>query len=159
MTHAELVQRAAKWLEQKHAVVVTEMTTGALTEPDAIGFRGYWSTLIECKASRADFHANKRKPLKQMGAYRYFMTPPGLVTLADMPDKWGLLETAPRGVRVICEAQQFFDEDRDVHGELSMLVSCIRRIGQAPRPDCVSVKCYTYDTKNRATLGIEADHH
>lgn len=157
MTHAELVQRAAKWLEQKHAVVVTEMATGALTEPDALGFSGCWSTLVECKASRADFHANKHKPLKQMGAYRYFMTSPGLLTFADLPNKWGLLEVSGRGVTIVHKAQQFYDEDRDMHGELSLLVSCVRRIGQAPRPDCVSVKCYTYSTKNRATLGIEKE--
>lgn len=155
MTHSELVQRAAKWLEQNHAVVVTEMASGAILEPDAIGFKGgHWTTMVECKISRADFLANKRKGEVQMGAFRFFMTTPGLIQVAELPAKWGLLEIGGRGVSVVREAEQFYDEDRDIRGELSILVSCLRRIGQQPRPAAVSVKCYTYETKNRATLGI-----
>lgn len=61
MTHSTLVSRAKKWLQQKHSIVVTEMGTSG-EEPDAIGFRMGFSTLIECKTSRSDYYADRRKP-------------------------------------------------------------------------------------------------
>ena len=158
MKHSDLVRIAAKWLEKEHAVVVTEMASGALIEPDALGFKGgHWTTMVECKVSRADFLANRRKPEKQMGAFRYFLTTPGLVSVDELPAKWGLLEVSGRGIGMLREAEQFYGDERDLGGELSILVSCLRRIGQQPRPGAVSVKCYTYATKNRATLGIELE--
>ena len=58
--HAKLAKRAAQWLRRNHEIVITEISGGSET-PDAIGFRGNSTTLIECKASRSDFLADKRK--------------------------------------------------------------------------------------------------
>ena len=110
MTHTELVQRAAKWLQQKHAVVITEMSGGS-EEPDAIGFRNGFSTLIECKMSRSDYYADRRKCPDRMGDWRYFFTPAGLLEGLTLPEGWGLLEVHGKVVKTIKEAPQLDDKN------------------------------------------------
>lgn len=99
MTHAELVTLAEKWLwRQNCGVVFAELSTLATPEtPDAIGFRTTTSILIECKATRADFLADKNKPFRQdpsrgMGDWRFYLTPKDLVTIDELPEGWGLIE-------------------------------------------------------------------
>lgn len=153
MTHAELVERARIWLAKKHPVAVTEIGIVG-EEPDAIGWQGKITTLIECKASRADFKSDaskpfRREPARGIGNYRYYMTPPGLVRVEELPERWGLLEVHGRGVRVIKKAGIFININR-AHQEV-ILLSTIRRIGQL-KPKGVSIRCYLHENKNRATL-------
>lgn len=151
MTHAELVERAAVWLQRKHAVVITEMAHAAGEEADAIGFTGYGaSTLVECKATRSDFLADGKKMFRQfpqygMGRSRYFMTPPGLVRVDELPERWGLIEPMAGRFMVVVKATDFPEYARDC--ELQLLVSALRR------PDGLCVKRYTYANKGRATIG------
>lgn len=105
MTHPELVTLAEKWLwRQGCGVVFAELSTLATPEtPDAIGFRTTTSILVECKASRADFLADKNKPFRRdpsrgMGDWRFYLTPKGLVTKDELPEGWGLIEVG-RSVR------------------------------------------------------------
>lgn len=111
MTHAELVERAAKWLRgtRRCTVVLTERyVSGETIEiPDAIGWtsRGV-SILVECKVSRADLCADQQKPCRRrepelgMGSARYYLTPPGLVSPTDgLRTHWGLLEAHPNQIR------------------------------------------------------------
>lgn len=155
MTHADLVCLAARWLAREHAVVVTEMCSGAGEEPDAIGFGGRISTLVECKVSRSDFRADRNKPCavddERLGDFRYYCVPTGLVSADDMPPKWGLLYANGRGVTVIRKAEM--SPVKDARGEHQILISCLRRIGMSA-PQGVSVKVYTMQTKCRATLGV-----
>ncbi|HEX9959843.1 MAG TPA: hypothetical protein VGB00_02855, partial [Pyrinomonadaceae bacterium] len=82
-THAELVAIAREWLKTHHcSVVVSEITSAASEQPDAIGWRGGNSILIECKVSRSDFLADRKKSFREhlemgMGDYRYFLAPVG----------------------------------------------------------------------------------
>jgi hypothetical protein len=82
-THAELVQRAARWLThtRKSVVVVTECSAFcANLSPDALGWtaRGT-STLIECKTSVSDFYRDRSKPSHRsgrlVGRERFYLTP------------------------------------------------------------------------------------
>jgi len=105
MTHAQLVDLAERWLwRQGCGVVLREFSSLGCPEiPDAIGWRTDTSILIECKVSRSDFHADARKPFRVnpeagLGDWRFYLTPPGLLTAADLPEGWGLLEA--RGSRV-----------------------------------------------------------
>lgn len=110
MTHDELVHRAAMWL--KHTigcgVVLSEHAAGR-EYPDAIGWRYTWSYVVECKVSRSDFFADRKKASRacyemRPGAWCYYMTPPKLVASHELPDGWGLLEisdAARRNVRVV----------------------------------------------------------
>jgi len=62
MTHADLVVHARKWLSSIGcSVVISEMASDAGEEPDDIGWRSGVSIKVECKASRPDFLADKKK--------------------------------------------------------------------------------------------------
>jgi len=154
-THARGVELARRWLARRCPVVITEMATGNYEEPDAIGWRGARSILVEVKAARADFCADARKPFRRwpefgMGEQRHFLTPPGLVTVDELPAGWGLLEVGPRGgIREVCPPTT-----RDAYcwqSEVRLLLSTVRRIGHEA-PSGVSIRCYTSPTKARATL-------
>lgn len=99
MTHAELVRRAARWLRTtaRCTVVLVEHHGGSRTVPDAIGWRGSYSVVVECKTSRSDFLRDRRKPSLTSYAERpgfkcYYLTEAGLLTPPDLPFGWGLLE-------------------------------------------------------------------
>lgn len=159
--HNQLVRKAAEWLfrTKRCSVVITEMCGGSTETPDAIGWKGHGSILVECKTSRSDFQADQKKISRRhtphaIGAYRYYLTMPGIIPIRLLPPKWGLLEMQGSKVRLLIEAEYFDDTN---HGyEKALLVSCLRRIGHAA-PAGVSVSCYTYETKNRATLGVRKD--
>lgn len=101
MNHKDLVKIATKWAYGRHQVVITEKP-GEYENPDVIAFSWRYSTLIECKTSRADFHRDKRKwPRRSeeysLGNYRIYCCPKGLLTKDDIPEKWVLLEVYPSG--------------------------------------------------------------
>jgi hypothetical protein len=119
-THKQLVRIAANWLKntKKCHLVASEIIVPTISEcPDAIGWlsRG-WSILVECKASRSDFLADKKKPCRNelvgLGQQRYYLTPRNLLRPEEVPDRWGLLEVREylghRGhyVKVLKKAQR-----------------------------------------------------
>lgn len=156
LTHAELTGQAARWLERQGcAVVITEMAHGQSETPDAIGWHGTHSTLVECKASRADFLADRQKhfrrePVRGMGTARYMCTMRGLLDVEELPLGWGLIEWDGKRMRVI---QKSDTHETDGRSEISVLLSALRRVAK-DAPMGFSVKCYTIETKNRATLGV-----
>jgi hypothetical protein len=134
MTHAELVGRAVRWLRNQKAcsVVFSEYSGPTMEQPDALGFhRGMFSVLVECKVSRADFHADRRKPFRShpshgMGRERWYLTPTGLLTAEDLPEGWGLVEVAnARCLRIVRPSSVF--DDRAWHHEMAILASAVRR--------------------------------
>lgn len=163
-THAELVQRAVRWLRGTMGctVVFAEMSTLAPVIPDAIGWRfGSWSVLVECKTSRSDFKADQKKAgwngPEFPGQERWYLTPPGLLKPTEMPDGWGLIEAHERCVRVahLCPRtrnyemrakhsgqrwpgglETVFEPTRAAH-EVTLLTSAVRRhqIGVEWKPD------------------------
>lgn len=157
--HSALVLAAAAWLRARRCtVVITDMVSGAGETADAIGFNSYRSTLIECKASRADFRVDQKKLWRYegggIGNERFYLAPVGLLKAEEMPTGWGLLEMKPNGsVRMQKDAEsRSCQKDREV----SLLISAIRRIGRNP-PDGISVKAYTIETERTATIGILPD--
>ncbi len=141
ITHKELVKHAGLWLRNNsytHTVVLTELATSCSETPDAIGFSAQgFSTLIECKTSRADFHADKKKyfrrdPENGVGDFRYFMAPAGLLTPEELPENWGLIEIYEKtasGRRRRCEtvpATQCLKLNQ--RNQIGMLVSVMRRL-------------------------------
>lgn len=134
MTHDDLVQRAARWLRTKRGcgVVLTEHRSAWPETPDAIGWRYGFSTLVECKVSRSDFFADRKKSSRLPGAERpafqcFYLTPPGLVAESDLPDGWGLLWAHPRKVEVVREVKPVSDDRTNIRHELYMLLSEVRR--------------------------------
>lgn len=104
MTHRQLVESAYRWvLGQSCGFAFKELRTIESECADVIGF-GSWrrSILIECKASRADFQADKKKefrrcPEKGVGRYRFYCCRRGLITIADLPANWGLIYVDEKG--------------------------------------------------------------
>ena len=67
---------------------------------DVWGTNGYETVMIEVKTSRSDFLADKRKYARskvaeelnhQIGNYRYYLCPDGVIKEEDLPENWGLL--------------------------------------------------------------------
>lgn len=155
VSHSGLVDLAATWLRKSCSVIMTELSTIG-EEPDVIGWQGNRSTLIECKVSRSDFLADRRKnfrlcPESGIGRQRYFIAPKGLISPEELPDGWGLLEADGRRVRQK-KRSEYFKEINERH-EITLLLSALRRIGH-DAPEGVSIRCYNYETKSRATLGV-----
>ena len=99
VTHKELTFLGEQWLKKRGAGVVMR-EIGAYTRnnenPDIIGWVSSTSVLIECKKSRSDFLADKKKlfrrfPDKGMGDFRLYLCPEGIINPSDLPDNWGLL--------------------------------------------------------------------
>jgi len=157
MTHKELVKKAKKWLRaQGCGVIITEMASNAMQEPDAIGWYSTFSILIECKASRSDFLKDKNKEHSKtklsMGDERYYLAPKGIINPEELPEKWGLLEPYGNGIKRIRNSGWFYRE-KNCRGEIILLVSAIRRI-KGVMPEGTSVKSYVWQTNCRATIGI-----
>jgi hypothetical protein len=159
ISHSKLVEISAKWLQSRYPVVITEMLHGESYDAVGFGFAhggGGCSTTIECKTSIADFKADAKKMSRRLpeyliGSYRYYFTPSNIDISGMLPEGWGLLVLRKSRVYVAVKAPLVVPNHQQ---EISLLVSAIRRIGNSC-PKSISVKCYTYETKCRATLGVE----
>ncbi|WP_444941229.1 hypothetical protein ACJJI3_01415 [Microbulbifer sp. ZKSA004] len=142
-THAELVNRAEHWLKSQGCGVVFRdefrATTYTGEQPDAIGWRDGLSLLIECKASRSDFLADKRKKFRQdpaqgMGDWRFYMCPPDVIREEDLPEGWGLLYALPRQIKKVhgCPGNCDWWNKKPFEGhkraETQMMYSALRRM-------------------------------
>jgi hypothetical protein len=140
VTHAELVDRAERWLLSIGCgVTFTELSTAAMETPDVIGWKSHMSILIEVKASRSDFYRDKRKPFRRypergMGCWRFFMCEAGVILPGSLPEGWGLLYVDGNAVRRVCGVPAGnanwgpapFKPSRE--NEILMLLSALRRL-------------------------------
>lgn len=160
MTHNDLIEFAVRKLKQVYPVVITELASEAGEEPDAIGFNGHHSTVIECKASRSDFLADQKKRHRRlnyeaMGCYRYYMVPHDLqMHMHELPHGWGLY--AVKNKRIYKRVDSKYFNNRALKNEQRLLLSVIRRIGNLA-PKCISIRLYTHQTKCKASASIEVD--
>lgn len=157
MTHDDLVRRAVAWLKKPASkklddnfsywyksgcgVVVPELVSYAPENPDAIGWSGHASYLVECKVSRSDFAADQYKGHRSNGAgsYRLFLCEPGVIPPDRLPAGWGLLHCHPQKITI--EVAPSFNTERNMSSELSMMYSLLRRVevrGELTR--CLSPK-------------------
>jgi hypothetical protein len=120
-----------RWLGRQCSVVLYEFATEADENPDVIGWApGSGSVLIECKLTRADFLKDatktaRKKPSSGMGHRRYYLCPPDLIQLKDLPPKWGLL-WAEKG-QVIVKREAKGHPERNLVAENHFLSSMLRR--------------------------------
>jgi hypothetical protein len=111
--------------------VLYEFATLADENPDVIGWAsGAGSVLMECKLSRADFLRDaakivRRNPRAGMGQRRYYLCPPEVIHVKDLPPKWGLLWAAKGHVTVKREARGHVE--RNLVAEIGFLSSMLRR--------------------------------
>jgi hypothetical protein len=112
-------------------VAMKELKTWNSETPDVIGFwAGGKSMLIECKASRNDFLADKNKHFRRetemgMGNERYFLAEDGIINIEDLPDGWGLLKITDKQIREVKKSAHF---ESNKNAELTMIISVLRRL-------------------------------
>lgn len=138
--HSTLVSIGVRWLGRKCSVVMYEFATAADENPDVIGWAPEaGSILIECKSTRADFLRDASKPVRKnprtgMGQRRYYLCPPEVIQVKELPPKWGLLWVTGRDVCVKRQARGF--PERNLLAEVRFLSSMLRRaqirIGSRP---------------------------
>ena len=140
MQHSTLVAMGVRWLSRQCSVVLYEFATTADENPDVIGWApGAGSVLIECKLNRSDFLRDATKTVRKdpragMGHRRYYLSPPDLIQVKDLPPKWGLLWTIKGQIIVKREARGH--AERNLAAEVQFLSSMLRRaqirIGSRP---------------------------
>jgi hypothetical protein len=112
-------------------VVLYEFATAANENPDVIGWAPEaGSVLLECKLSRSDFLRDAQKTVRKdpragMGQRRYYLCPPNVIEVKDLPPKWGLLWAVKNGIEVRREARGH--PERNLLAEVRFLSSMLRR--------------------------------
>lgn len=120
-----------RWLSRRCSIVFYEFATPADENPDVIGWAtGSGSVMIECKLTRSDFLRDAAKTVRRnaragMGQRRYYLCPPELIQIRDLPAKWGLL-WAERGQIVVKREARGYPE-RNLAAEVQFLTSMLRR--------------------------------
>ena len=140
MQHSTLVAIGVRWLSRKCSVVLSEFAASGAENPDVIGWgASAGSVVIECKVSRSDFLADAQKPARRhpgsgMGHRRYYLCPPDVIQVKDLPARWGLLWAG--GGQVLVKREARGHPERNLVAEVRFLSSMLRRaqirIGERP---------------------------
>ena len=145
MTHAQLVEHAVTWLRgYRCGVILSEQACISGEMPDAIGWkRASHSVMVECKISRADFLADRDKPFRQkpglgLGCERFYLTPPGLLSLDELPPGWGLLEVRKRRVETLRRSARDLRTAAGLEYEMNLLLASLRRVEIRIEPQTIT---------------------
>lgn len=160
MTHDHLVEKASNFLKYKKncSVVLKEFcaATKGGENPDVLGWKGGTSYMVECKTSRSDFLADRKKNCRKfnpnneywnrygVGVYRYYFMPTGLVDPDEIPDNWGLVYLDGRSYTEVISSDISYhakdkinDEARyneptmeSLKNEILTLTSLVRRLSE-----------------------------
>ncbi len=135
MTHKELVRAAVRWLTNTEhcGAVLAEISAAAIERPDAIGWQAHKSIVVECKASRSDFLADKNKSSARIGRLvgneRYYLSEAMILRPEDVAGTpYGLITVDGSQCRVRVKAQHRALSDVELMDERTMLVAALRRI-------------------------------
>jgi hypothetical protein len=168
MTHAQLVERAVRWLRSyRCGVVLSEQACVSGEMPDAIGWKqACHSVLVECKVARADFLADRAKPFRQkaekgVGSERFYLTPPLMVKAEELPPGWGLLEYRRGRIETVQASAKNLRTAVGFRYEMNLLLASLRRVEVRIEPQSITdfLKWKNRMAEyNRGTLpeGIEA---
>ena len=145
MTHAQLVERAVRWLRAyRCGVVLSEQACVSGEMPDASGWkRAHHSVLVECKVTRADFLADRGKPFRTkpeqgVGSERFYLTPPGLVKVEELPVGWGLLEVRRGHVEIVQASAKNLRTAKGFGYEMNLLLASLRRVEVRIEPQSIT---------------------
>lgn len=145
MTHEQLVTKAVEWLRRyRCGIVLSQQACSSGEVPDAIGWKGKChSVLIECKASRADFLADRQKPWRihpetGVGAERYYFAPLGTIAPVELPPAWGLLECHNRRVHITLKAKKNQRTPEGFMAEMNLLLASLRRVEVRIEPQTIT---------------------
>jgi len=145
MTHAQLVERAVRWLRgYRCGVVLSEQACASGEMPDAIGWKkACHSVLVECKVSRSDFLVDRGKPFrlkpeKGVGSERFYLTPPGLVKPDELPIGWGSLELHRGRVEMVRPSATNLRTAVGFRYEMNLLLASLRRVEVRIEPQSIT---------------------
>ncbi len=145
MTHAQLVERAVRWLRAyRCGVVLSEQACVSGEMPDAIGWKkACHSVLVECKVARADFLADREKPWRQrpergVGSERFYLTLPGLIKIEELPAGWGLLEYRRGHIDTLHESVKNLRTATGFRCEMNLLLASLRRVEVRIEPQSIT---------------------
>ena len=145
MTHAKLVGMAVAWLRRyRCGVVLSEQACVSGEMPDAIGWKkACHSVLVECKASRPDFLADREKPFRQkpetgVGCERYYLAPKGLIRIEDLAAGWGLLEVCGREIEKVRPSAKNLRSEIGLQCEMNLLLASLRRVEVRIEPQSIT---------------------
>jgi hypothetical protein len=145
MTHAQLVERAVRWLRYyRCGVVLSEQACTSGEMPDAIGWKqACHSVLVECKVTRADFLADRVKPFRQkpgkgVGSERFYLTPPDLLEPKELPAGWGLLELRRGRIEMLQPSQKNLRTAAGFRYEMNLLLASLRRVEVRIEPQSIT---------------------
>jgi hypothetical protein len=145
MTHANLVERAVRWLRYyRCGVVLSEQACASGEMPDAIGWKqACHSVLVECKITRADFLADRAKPFRQkpekgVGSERFYLTAAGLINVEELPAGWGLLELRRGRVEMIHASAKNLRSATGFRYEMNLLLASLRRVEVRIEPQSIT---------------------
>jgi hypothetical protein len=126
---------AVAWLRRyRCGVVLSEQACVSGEMPDAIGWKkACHSVLVECKASRADFLADREKPFRQqpeigVGCERYYFAPQGLIRVEELPAGWGLLVVRGREIEKLKASSKKLRSEIGFQHEMNLLLASLRRV-------------------------------
>ena len=145
MTHAQMVERAVRWLRAyRCGVVLSEQACASGEMPDAIGWKqACHSVLVECKVTRADFLADREKPFRQkpqrgVGCERFYLTPPALIKLEELPTGWGLLEYRRGSIEMLHPSAKDLRTAVGFRYEMNLLLASLRRVEVRIEPQSIT---------------------
>ena len=145
MTHVQLVERAVRWLRgYRCGVVLSEQACVSGEMPDAIGWKqACHSVVVECKVTRADFVRDRAKPFRQkpekgVGSERYYLTPPGLVKIEELPAGWGLLELQRGKIQRTHPSAKNLRTTTGFRYEMNLLLASLRRVEVRIEPQSIT---------------------
>jgi len=140
-----MVERAVRWLRAyRCGVVLSEQACASGEMPDAIGWkRACHSVLVECKVTRADFLADcdkpfRRKPERGVGSERFYLTPPALIKLEELPIGWGLLEYRRGRIEMLHPSANNLRTAVGFRYEMNLLLSSLRRVEVRIEPQSIT---------------------
>jgi len=145
MNHAQLVEKAVRWLRSyRCGVVLSEQACVSGEMPDAIGWKqASHSVLVECKITRADFLADREKPFRQkpergVGSERFYLTPPALIKLEELPTGWGLLQYRRGHIELLQPSAKNLRTTVGFRYEMNLLLSSLRRVEVRIEPQSIT---------------------
>jgi len=145
MTHAQLVDKAVRWLRcYRCGVILSEQACISGETPDAIGWKqACHSVLVECKVTRPDFLADRdkpfrRKPEKGVGSERFSPAPAGLIAMDGLPPGWGLLEYSRGRIEIQHDSARNLRTSTGFRYEMNLLLSSLRRVEVRIEPQTIT---------------------
>jgi hypothetical protein len=145
MTHAQLVEKAIRWLRSfRCGVVLSEQACVSGEMPDAIGWkRACHSVLVECKVTRSDFLADRLKPFRLkpeqgVGCERFYLAPAGSIRCDELPQGWGLLECRAGKVEIVQRSAKDLRSATGFRYEMNLLLASLRRVELRIEPQSIT---------------------